>query len=203
MRLLLAHDADAYVGDTFTAADAIARLKLDEDVALLPGRPMSKPCSLSRRSQRLAAAALHPRCGHQQPQCRRRQGRARALARAAVPTAAPGGGTEAQALPPSQCQGDRSGAADGREAGRGGDTQAGSSNWEAAQVDEQSADELAAQWPALSRIAAAADAEAQKIEDPRERERCECDAGLARVAAGARYGRRPRGLLSTSSATIC
>jgi len=166
MRLLLAHDADAYVGDTFTAADAIARLKLDKDIVLSGQTDVEAVFTLAVRSdwpqlRSILDAAINSLNAEDDKTLRERW-----LKSASLPTTALGGNAEAQALPPSHA---KAIAAALQAAGKSpvpAETRKQAEDLlNAAQVDEQSADELAAQWRALSRIAATADAEAQKIED--------------------------------------
>lgn len=158
------HDGavDAYVGDAFTAANAIVRLKFDKDLALSAEAGVEAAFVLAIRDdwpelrdivdKALASISLDERMAV----------RERWLKNAAVPSSA-----EAQALPRSLAPAIVAALqAAQKPADLPADLRKQTEDLlKAAQADDASADELAAQFQALNRTATGAEAAAQKIDE--------------------------------------
>jgi potassium efflux system protein len=155
--------ADAFIGDAFTAANAITRLKLDKDVTLSGEAGVEAAFALAIRDdwaelreiidEALADISLEDNMAM----------RERWLKNAAVPAPA----AEAQALPPSQAPAiSAAQQALAKAPGLKADERKQVEELlNAAQADETSADQVAAQWQALNQTASGAEAAAQKIDD--------------------------------------
>jgi len=153
---------DAFVGDPFRTADALARLKLDKDIVLSGQLALETPVALAVRDdwptlRDIINAALKTISVDDEKSLRERW-----LKNTAAPaTAAPA----APALPVSQSaaiDAALQAAAKTRDADQRGKIE---ELLRAAKDDESAADELAVQWQALGQTSATADAEAQKLED--------------------------------------
>jgi len=156
-------DADAYIGDPFTAADAIARLKLDKDIVLSGQSGVEAGVGFAVRSdwpqlQEILDAALKSISTDDDKAVRERW-----LKNAAAPAAV----AQAAPLPPSNAAAiDAALQAAAKARGLGADVRQRIDDLlHQAQADESSADQLATQWQTLSQTSAGADAAAQKLEE--------------------------------------
>jgi potassium efflux system protein len=164
MKRLRDKGADAYIGDPFTAADAIARLKLDKDIVLSGQSGVEAALGFAVRSDwpqlhEILDAALKSISTDDDKIVRDRW-----LKNAAAPVAA---AAETPALPASLAATIDAAlhtAAKSRDAGAEVRQQT-EELLHQAQADDAGADQLATQWQTLNRLAAGADAAAQKLEE--------------------------------------
>ena len=153
---------DAFVGDPFRTADALARLKLDQDIVLSGQLALETPVTLAVRDdwpalRDIINAALKTISVDDEKSLRERW-----LKNVAAPAATT---PAAPALPTSHAPAIDAAllaAAKTRDADQRGKIE---ELLRAAKDDETAADELAGQWQALTQSSATADAEAQKLED--------------------------------------
>ncbi len=153
---------DAFIGDPFRTADALARLKFDQDIVLSGQLALETPVTLAIRDdwptlRDIINAALKTISVDDEKSLRERWLK-KVVAPAAVTAAAP-------ALPASHAAAIDTAlqaAAKTRDPEQRGMIE---ELLRAAKDDESAADELAGQWQALTQTSASADAEAQKLED--------------------------------------
>ncbi|HEY2395097.1 MAG TPA: transporter substrate-binding domain-containing protein [Rudaea sp.] len=156
--------ADAYIGDPFTAADAIARLKLDKDIVLSGQSGVEAAVGFAVRSdwpqlQEILDAALKSISTDEDKALRERW-----LKNATAPAAA---AAQAPALPASNAAAiDAALQAAAKARGLNADIrQQVDDLLHQAQADETSADQLSAQGQTLSQTSAGADTAAQRLEE--------------------------------------
>ncbi|HSE11526.1 MAG TPA: transporter substrate-binding domain-containing protein, partial [Rudaea sp.] len=153
---------DAFVGDPFRTADALARLKLDQDIVLSGQLSLETPVTFAVRDdwpalRDIINAALKTISVDDEKSLRERWLKNAAPAAPATPAA--------PALPASHAA-EIDAALQAATKTRDADQRKKIEELlHAAKDDETAADELALQWQALAQTSAGADAEAQKLED--------------------------------------
>jgi potassium-dependent mechanosensitive channel len=155
---------DAFVGDPFSAADAIARLKFDQVVELSGQLPLEVPLGFAVRGDWPALREILDNALKSISVDEEKSLRERWLKNAA-PSAAANAALAEPSLPPSQA---RAIEAAMQAAAKIHDPELREKIEEllrAAQDDDAAADGLATQWQSLGQSAAGAEAEAQKLED--------------------------------------
>jgi len=156
---------DAYVGDPFTTADALARLKQEKNIVLSGQLGIVAPLSFAMRGdwpelREIVDAALQSVSVEDEKALRERWLKGTSTPAAASASTLP-------SLPPSHASAiDEARRAATRSHEVGSDVRKAVDDLlQQASEDEAAADQLVAQWQSLNQTAAGADAEAQKIED--------------------------------------
>jgi potassium efflux system protein len=172
LKQLREKNADAFIGDPFTTAEAIARLKLDKGIVLSGQSGLEVALTFGVRGDWLQLheildAALKSISGTEDRAVRERWLKNSAAPTAAADSAPAQTAASTPALPPSHAAAiDAALQAVAKSHDLTKDARSQLEDLlQQAQADEASADQIAAQWQAMSQASAGADAAAQKLEE--------------------------------------